>query len=192
MPNKTLPQKIKELGFCCTYAYLHLQQGTKQLTLPRFGATQMAARIDCSRKTIYNWRDKYKNGELCCEGQAKCLKGLWVGKEKDSFVHLTYRYPVLIVLSGHRVGTYAPIYTAKFRDLPELEVTIPPGVDLDIGLSEGLSDYMAHLIQQGREIPKASRIERGERWINVTPLMGPKLQDYLKAWTRKHKAPPIG
>lgn len=192
MPNKTLPQKIKEMGFCCPFAYFQLQQSPKHLTMPRFGATSMAIKADCARRTIYNWRGRFREGQLACEGQAKCLKGIWEGKPKgESVIHVSYRWPSYVLYTGLDEGK--PTYIARFRDLPLLEVIVPGSrADIDTALSEGISDYIAHLIKGDQPIPKASRIARGERYVTVTPLMGPKLNDYLRYQAKKAQQVPIG
>lgn len=192
MPNKTLPQKIKDMGYCCPYAYFHLQQSPKHLTMPRFGATSMAIKADCAKRTIYNWRERYRNGEMACEGQAKCLKGLWEGKPKgESIVHFNYRWPSYILFTGLDEGKDA--YIARFRDMTNLEIVVPRSrIDVDLALSEGLSEYIAHLIKFEHPIPKASKIHRGERYVTVTPLCGPKLSDYLRYCAKKAQQVPLG
>lgn len=62
MSNEVIEQKIRELGFCCTYAYL--------IAVRSYPSRKVKDELNCSISAV----NKYRQKTHVCQKNSKCLK----------------------------------------------------------------------------------------------------------------------
>ena len=64
--NDKINKKTTELGYCCPFAYFHLNQRKSD------SLTKLSRKLDVSERTVSYCRARVRDGDIRCQGLATC------------------------------------------------------------------------------------------------------------------------